>query len=210
MNRIFLTILFLSFNFIKGNAQYFNGEKKFCDHDYWEYNVNIEKDNISFELYPHPENTYHKNKTTPTEIINGKIVFGKIIIPLPENCEDCGEEYQTGRFKYSNGFLYDANIEGGYNIYIECGKNRNIDKYEQVNYLPDPNKVYSIKQNKTYKTKLSLETIRRELVKKYNYRTYDTSVGFRTISEYNDTCVNIYVEEMDDFNLLHYYYDCFK
>jgi hypothetical protein len=68
-------------------------------------------------------NEYHKNKTKPVEVIKGKIIGDIIKIPRPENCEDCGDEYETGRFKYKNGILYDANIEGGYNEYYDCTEN---------------------------------------------------------------------------------------
>ena len=103
-------------------SNFFTGKKKFCDEfKAWYYVVTIEKDNITFELYPDPENEYHKDKNKPKEIVKGKIIGDIIKIPRPENCEICGDEYETGRFKYKNGILYDANIEDGYNEYFECG-----------------------------------------------------------------------------------------
>lgn len=105
------------------SSTFFTGKKKFCDGLAWYYVVNIENDNIIFESYPDTKNEYHKNKTKPVEVIKGKIIGDIIKIPRPENCEDCGDEYETGRFKYKNGILYDANIEGGYNEYYDCTEN---------------------------------------------------------------------------------------
>ncbi|WP_313375357.1 hypothetical protein [Chishuiella sp.] len=211
MQKLYFLVLTVCLFCTKGNAQFFSGKKTFCDQglNAWYYNVIIDNYNITFKSYSHQKNSYHKNKNRPNEVVKGKIVFGKIVIPLPENCEDCGEEYQAGRFKYSNGFLYDANIEGGYNIYVECNETQNLEKYKEIDFLPNPNELNSIKDNTHYKTLLSIKDIKRVLKSLYKYDFIDTTNGFYTISEYNNICCSIYVEKKDNFNILHYYYNCF-
>jgi len=130
------------------NKKFFTGKKKFCDGlKSWYYIVTIDGDNITFESYPDLENNLHKNKTKPFEVVKGKIIGEIIKIHLPENCEDCGQEYETGRFKYENGILYDANIEGGYNDYYECTINNEPNHSKEVL----PNLKSNSKEVKSFK-----------------------------------------------------------
>ncbi len=119
------------------DKKFFIGKKKFCDGlKTWYYIVTIYEDNISLESYPDLENNSFKNKTKPVEIVKGKIIGNIIKIPRPKNCEDCGDEYETGRFKFENGVLYDANNEGGYNEYNECAT-KNASNDALANILKD-------------------------------------------------------------------------
>lgn len=95
-------------------SKFFIGTKRFCDGlGGWVYEVTITNDNILLKLFPGNNNGYHKNKSTPKEVIKGKLEMGKINTNDPP-------EYLTNRFKFENGTLYEVNNEGGYNSYKEC------------------------------------------------------------------------------------------
>ena len=92
----------------------FNGTKKFCDGvDAWYYLVTLNQNNITLKSFADKKNNYHKNKTSPTEVIKGIIKDGKIIT------KDASE-YLTNRFRFENGILMEINNEGGSNPYTEC------------------------------------------------------------------------------------------
>ena len=96
--------------------QFFTGTKKFCDgHGAWYYLVTVNGTAITLKSYADKGNTYVKDKSKPTEVINGKIVNGKIVTKDPP-------EYLTNRFKYENGVLYEMNNEGEYNDYRHANK----------------------------------------------------------------------------------------
>jgi len=96
------------------SSNLFSGTKKFCDGlGSWYYLVTINGSNITLKSFADKKNSYHKNKTTPTEVINGVIKDGKIIT------KDA-PEYLTNRFRFENGVLIEINNEGGDNPYTEC------------------------------------------------------------------------------------------
>ena len=149
-------IKYLSNDKGKNNSGLFTGKKKFCEElKAWYYLVTIEKDNIAFELYPGAENDYYKNKTKPVEVVKGKIIGNIIRIPRPENCKDCGDEYETGRFKYKNGVLYEANNEGEYNEYFECAENTKSSVDNVLSNLLDSNSTSNEKS--TFKSRKIIE-----------------------------------------------------
>lgn len=93
----------------------------FCDDtNSWVYSVSLDDSKILFKLFPGEENDFFPNKDEIIETVEGTVKNNVITIPVPEDCEDCGYGYATGRFKFSNGVLYDANIENGYNEYYFC------------------------------------------------------------------------------------------
>ena len=108
---------------IKENKKASNHSKnlmKFCEEsDSWYYTAEINGNQIVLKSYPTKSNTAHKNKGV-SEIIHGRYTDGKITIERPKNCEDCWEDYETGRFKIENDILYEENNEGGYNEYHQC------------------------------------------------------------------------------------------
>ena len=95
-------------------SKFFTGTKRFCDGlGGWLYEVTISGNNIMLKLFPDENNSYHKDKTQPVEIIKGKLEMGKINTNEPP-------EYLTNRFKFESGALYEMNNEGEYNEYNEC------------------------------------------------------------------------------------------
>ncbi len=108
------TILFSLKNWLKKDARWFTGTKRFCDGlGEWYYKVTINGNGITLLQYADRKNKLHKDKINPVETIQGIIEANKIIT------KDA-PEYKTNRFKFENGVLYEVNNEGDYNSYQEC------------------------------------------------------------------------------------------
>lgn len=108
------TILFSLKNWLKKDARWFTGTKRFCDGlGEWYYKMTISGSEITLQQYADRKNKLHKDKINPVETIQGIIEANKIIT------KDA-PEYKTNRFKFENGVLYEVNNEGDYNSYQEC------------------------------------------------------------------------------------------
>lgn len=102
------------------DPNYFQGTKRFCEFlNAWEYEVTITGDDVKISLFPGSDNEFHPNKSKATEIHTGKIVNGVLTVNRPDNCENCGPEYETSMFKYADG-VFSVLSGNEYTDFNEC------------------------------------------------------------------------------------------
>lgn len=96
-------------------SKFFQGTKRFSDGEAWDIVVTINKSLITLKTYPNAKNTYHKDKSKPTEINTGYIKDEIIYIKWKNG-------YDSTSLKIEDGVLYEANNEGYWNVYKEVIK----------------------------------------------------------------------------------------